>query len=657
MMSSRLFPFMSLLLTVSAACAQDEAYFRDKVYPVLQKAGCPACHNPDGVASATRLQFPEGKATPAQIDAFGRSLQPLVDRNNPSHSLLLQKPTVRVAHAGGKRIAPGSSEEGVLKGWVAYLASHDFATQQSGTDVAGAAAPILRRLTHAEYNRTVRDLLGDESRPADAFPPEDFVNGFKNQYQAQSTSPLLAEAYSAAAEKLAKNAFRGGDRLGLIPCKPSGPGDAACRAKFIRSFGRRAFRRPLLDTEVNRYTALFDRQARQYRDFLAGAQIVVEAMLTSPNFLFRVENGADPRWRPYETASKMSYFLWDSMPDEALLHSAETGELNSPAGVERVARRMLDNPKAHEAIDEFTAQWLRFDRVLGTVRDRRLFPSFTVELSVAMTEETRRLVSDLVWNDGDFRKVFNADYSFLTSDLAALYGLPAPDKEFGKVQIPPERERAGILGQGTFLTLTSKPADTSPTARGLFVREQFLCQEVPPPPPGVNTNLPVSTAEKPMTNRDRMAIHLTSETCASCHRLIDPIGFGLEKFDAVGQRRDKLKLTFFPTRAEKKKESVTVELPLNTAGEIAGIPDSSFSSPRELGNVLANARQCQECVARQLFRYANGRHETPEDRAVIRQAFQDFQRSGFKFKELIVSLTKWSVFPQGRKESDAVGFD
>ena len=653
---------LAVIGSAVTAAAQSNAVapdFATTLYPVLEKAGCPGCHNPDGVASGTRLHFPEHGASTAAIERFGRSLQILVDKTNPGKSLLLLKPTRTIAHAGGRRIVPGTDGEQALRSWIDYLATHEFAPEKAAPaeHVATAEPPALRRLTHVQYNNSVRDLLGDESNVASQFPPEDFVNGFKNQFSTQSVSPLLAEAYSSAAEKLARNAFRGGDTKHLIPCKPASADDSACSVQFIRQFGKKAFRRPLLDSEVERYRKLFMRGAANGKSFNSGAQIVIEAMLQSPNFLLRTENGSDTRSRPYEVASRLSYFVWNSMPDKALFRAAETGELDTPEGLEKNVRRMLADPRAHATVDDFTEQWLRFDRLLNSVKDRRAFPMYTPELALAMTEETRRLVSDLVWNNGDFTKFYSADYAFLNSSLATLYGLPAPEKDFGRVALPPTSERAGILGQAVFLALTSKPADTSPTARGLFVREQFLCQEVPQPPPGVSTNLPALTKEKPQTNRDRLGIHLTSESCASCHNLIDPIGFGMEKFDAIGQRREKLKLRFADApHGEKKPEPVTVELDLNTQGEVAGLKDAHFSSPSELGRILAASTQCQECIVKQLFRYAMGRREGISDRPALRKMYDDFRDSGFHFQELMVSAMKWTEFPPGR-EADASGAD
>jgi hypothetical protein len=668
-------PFVLTVILSGLLSAQSPS-FESSVYPVLEKAGCRGCHNEDGVASGTRLQFPEAGVPAAKVEAFGKSLVALVDREHPDSSLLLNKPTNRIRHAGGERIKPGSPEEAALKAWIARL------TQLSGAELttalhyrddsrketgAKSADPELRRLTHSQYNHTVRDLLGDQTNPANQFPTEDFINGFRNQIQGQSLSPLLIEGYSAAAERLARSAFRGGDTHGLIPCKPS----AACRVKFVREFGQKAFRRPLDTGEQKRYEALIDHEA----DFLKGAQLVLEAMLQSPNFIFRLEAAPDARLKPWATASRLSYALWDTMPDAELLAAAARGDLSTRGGVEKTARRMLDDPRARESLNEFTSQWLRFDRLLTASKDRRKFPLFTRETAIAMTEEARTFVSDLVWNDHDFMTLFTADYGHVSQELARIYGVPAPAKDFDRVPFPPDSERAGLLGEGLFLALTAKPDDSSPTARGLFVREQFLCQHVPDPPPGVNTNLPAVTEAHPQTNRDRMTEHANNPACASCHKLIDPIGFGMEKFDAVGARRDNLLLQFRsavkanaekaddapadpPKPADAKADAPadvkvskprfttrTIKLDFNTDGDVAGLPDSQFSSPAQLGALLAKSAQCQECVVKQYFRYTAGRPETAADRPVIQKTLEDFRGSQFRFKQLIVSLVLQREFP------------
>jgi Protein of unknown function (DUF1592)/Protein of unknown function (DUF1588)/Protein of unknown function (DUF1587)/Protein of unknown function (DUF1595)/Protein of unknown function (DUF1585) len=653
----------------------DTGFFQSQVFPVFEAAKCAGCHAPSGVASATRLHFPEKDATPAQIQAFGLSLSSLVDRGDVSKSLLLTKPTNVVRHTGGVRIKPGSPEEHIVAKWVTSVATASDATlaaaMKSLAAGEGENAPkqLVRRLTHAQYDNTVRDLLGDYSKPAERFPPEDYVDGFKNQLTAQGMPPLLVETYSTAAERLALNAFRIGDINGLVPCAPSqGYGasrqssagssratadkwafnDQKCRDAFVRGFGLRAFRRPLTDDEAKRYSAVFSEQARVSRRFLDGARVVVEAMLQSPNFLFHVEAGPDGRYADYDGASRLSYLLWNTMPDAALFEAAAKGELSTVAGRERMARRMLENaPKGREALDQFFEEWLRFDRVVNAVKSNRFQP-FTPELALAMAEETRALLHHLVWNDRNFMEALTADYSFLTSELAEVYGLPAPKEQFDMVKFPPDSHRAGILGQGTFLASTAGPTDTSPTARGIFIRERLLCQHVPPPPPGVITTLPDPLVnEKPKGRRQLMVEHVENPTCASCHRLMDPIGFGFEHFDAIGQYREKELIPVSGGRGGGgggRGGPPPIPLDITAQGEIAGLPNSNFTGAKQLGAILADSPVCQECIVRQMFRYSYGRLETASDEKTIDQLYGQFKASGFKLKSLLVALVESPEF-------------
>jgi hypothetical protein len=608
---------MKLLPLVSAAVALAQAPdFAKDVYPILQKAQCGDCHQSNGVASTTRLLFPEFGAPADEVNAFGDSLRLLVDKTNPIQSLLLAKPTQRVTHAGGQRIKPGSAEEKTWQTWIQHLATTETGAKKVFVRKPGEKT-VLRRLTHSQYDNTVADLVGDRTRPSQQFPPEDYIDGFRNQYEGQSISPILAEAYGAAAERVAAN-WQGQD-----------PGP-----RFVNDFGRRAFRRPLTAEESRRYGSLHSS---------GGARIVMEAMLQSPVFLFRTETTAVAAHRPYARASRLAYLLWDTMPDETLLQEAAQGLLDNATGMQTAARRLLADPRARQAVDQFISQWLHFDAVLTMVKERRAFPSFNRELALAMTEETRRLAADLIWNNRSFMDLYTADYSFLNADLAALYNVAAPAEEFAKVSFPPGSDRGGILGQASILAVTSKPGDTSITSRGLFVREQLLCQKIPQPPPGVSSILPVQTEQKPMTNRERLGVHLSSPMCASCHNLVDPIGYGLEKFDGIGVRRDKMKVDL--PRYNRREDVKTVEIPIDASGWVAGIQKSEFASPRDLGRILAANPQCQECVVKQFFRYAMGRHENSADRTVIERVTEDFRASGFRFQEMMVSLIKWTEFP------------
>jgi hypothetical protein len=647
--------------------ASEDRFFADKIYPVLEGAECRMCHSDKGVASATRVHFPPPEATPDAIRAFGLGLAAVVDRNNPDTSLLLRKPTQRVAHGGGERIKKGTPEEAALQSWVAYLArltpaDLNTALSRLKPDRRPAAATVVRRLTHSQYNNTVRDLLGDFTRPADQFPQEDYLHGFINQAEEQSIPPILAEAYTVAGEKLAATAFRHGDTRGLTPCKASSPSDAACRDRFIREFGLKSFRRPLASNETAGYARLFTQTATQKKDFLAGAQVVVEAMLQSPSFLFHLEDGPNGASRQYGIASRLSYFLWDTMPDAELLRAAAAGELETPANIRKVALRMMDTPQARRAFEEFLGQWTRFDRVLASVRNARQYADFNPSLLASMTSETRHLFNHLVWGDKNFMEMFSADYTFLSARLAQLYGLDAPAEDFGMVKYPAGSTRAGILGHAGFLTLTGNPTETSPTARGLYVRENFLCQEVPPPPPGVDPTLPAVSDEKPMTTRERLAAHVANRNCSSCHNLIDPIGFGLEGFDNVGRFREIVTIRTAQLRdavTNAQTASKNIDLPLDTKGYILGIPDSEFSNAAELGKILAGDPTCQKCVVKQIFRYATGRRETKSDQEQLDALYNVFQKSGFRFRELVLALVTSDSFlgkpPQKTELAATVG--
>jgi Protein of unknown function (DUF1592)/Protein of unknown function (DUF1588)/Protein of unknown function (DUF1595)/Protein of unknown function (DUF1587)/Protein of unknown function (DUF1585) len=637
------------------ASAPDPVFFQTQVMPVFEAAKCSGCHTSSGVASATRLHFPEKDATAAQIQAFGLSLADLVDRTDASKSLILAKPTNTIRHTGGVRIKPESKEAQTVATWASSLASASDTTLAAAmkklTDSDGELAPkqLVRRLTHAQYDSTVRDLLGDYSRPAERFPPEDYVDGFKNQLTAQGMPPLLVETYSTSAERLALNAFRIGDINGLIPCKPTTFNDTQCRDAFVRRFGLRAFRRPLTDGEVKRYSTVFAQQARVSRRFTDGARVVVEAMLQSPNFLFHVEAGPDGKYSDYDVASRLSYLLWNTMPDDALFEAAAKGELSTVAGREREARRLLENvPRSRDALDQFFEEWLRFDRVVNAVKSGR-YREFTPELALAMAEETRTFLHHLVWNDRNFMEALTADYSFLTSELAEVYGVPAPRDQFEMVKFPADSPRAGLLGQGTFLASTAGPTDTSPTARGIFIRERLLCQHVPPPPPGVITTLPDPLTNGPAKGRRQLMVeHVENPTCASCHRLMDPIGFGFEHFDAIGRYREQ---EVIPAPGRRgggggfgRGAAPGTPVDIDAQGEIAGIANSNFSGAKHIGTILADSPVCQKCIVRQIFRYSYGRLETTADEKTIDQLYDQFKASGFRFKTLLVALVQSPEF-------------
>ncbi len=631
--------------------------FKQDVFPIIERHNCRACHSSSGVASGTRLHLPADATSESAVEAFGYSLINLVDPQRPLESILLRKPTNRIPHTGGALITPDSEEEAAWIAWIRHLADDPASARRlSSTQTAALSAEPLRRLTHRQYNNTVRDLLGDMTQPANRFPGEDFVNGYLNQAEAQSITPLLADAYGHAAERLARAAFRFGDKRRLIPCEPAGPADAECARAFVRDFGRKTFRRPLTDAETAAFTDLLIAESRRRENFLAGGQLVVETLLQAPDFLFLVERPGNAAYKSYETAARLSYLLWNSLPDEELFRAAEAGELASRDQLERQIRRMLETPAARVASEEFLSQWLRFDRALGTIKDAVKYKEFTPQVAEAMTEETRRLFAHLVWNDLDFRDFFRAKYTFANSFLTSLYDLPEPSEPFARVDYPQGYGRAGVLGHGTFLAQTGKPDETSPTERGLFIREHFLCQQVPPPPPGVSASLPPLLADsKPLTTREVLVqMHTKDASCASCHRLVDPIGFGFEKFDTTGRRRQTLTVALQPSAQQRRQgmKPQVHKLELDSSGMIAGLPNSEFSTPAEAGEILAESPVCQICIVKQYFRYAFSRHEAAADEPAIEKVFEAFRDSGFRFRELILCLAASPAFLRTAQEPE-----
>jgi len=481
------------------------------------------------------------------------------------------------------------------------------------TSPASLPAP-LRRLTRAEYDATVRDLLGDLTAPARAFPPDEESQGFDNFADTQSVSPLLAEAYQSAAEALAASA----DPKVLAGCDPQVSGEPACVQQLLAGFGRRAFRRPLTQEETERLTAVFA-AVRAQEDAVTAMRAVVTVLLQSPQFLYRFESAP---LNDFELASRLSYFLWGSQPDEGLLDAAQAGTLDLQAQ----ARRMLADPRARSVVQRFHLQWLGLGGLPARAKDPQQFAGFAL-LAPLMLEETARMAEWTVFDgQGDARRLFNGHTTFLNEPLALHYGLTGIDGALF-VKVDTDRTaRIGVLTQASVLSAWAKYDQTSPVLRGKLVRERFLCQSPAPPPGNVVAMLGTPDAG---TTRERFAAHLTQAQCRGCHQLLDPIGFGLEKYDPVGVYR--------PTENGLK---------VDARGEViaGGDLDGTFDGALELSNRLANSREVKHCLARQWFRFAFGRAETPGDACSLAQAQQAFELSGWNTRELMIALTQTEAF-------------
>ena len=498
---------------------------------------------------------------------------------------------------------------------------------QPGMTSPGVAP--LRRLTQVQYNNTVRDLLGDTSHPGNDFPPDEFRGAFSNQAVAQSVSPVLAQGYQTAAESVTAKALAHPERI--LPCDPK-TGEDACARLFIQKFGRRAYRRPPTDAEVSTLFNVYKSdRADGNVDFNDGMGAVIETILQSAPFLYRPEVGGvasagTVALNSYEVGARLSYTIWNSLPDSQLEAAADADQLRTPEQVATQARRMLADPKALTSLQDFFDQWLGVSSLTQVNKDAALFPEFTSAVQASMATE-RHAFLDYVMGTagGTVDALLTAPFSFLDKNTGPLYGISGLSDVPQKTMLDPS-QRAGILTQPGLMAIYSHPNQTSPVPRGKFVRERLLCEELAPPPPGLIITVP--EVQPGSTARQRFAVHDASPSCSVCHVRMDPIGFGFEHMDPIGRYR-----------------TLDQGLPVDSAGHLSATGlEQDFSSVPELARLLVQSSEVQACVVTQWFRYASGRTETPTDTCSIASVLQTFNRSKGDIRELIVALAQSDAF-------------
>jgi hypothetical protein len=509
----------------------------------------------------------------------------------------------------------------------------------------------IRRLTRFEYNNTVRDLLGDTTRPADVLPPEEEVAGFNNQAAALTSSDLLIEQYMKVAEDVSARAAQDLEAL-LQGCDPVLEGEEACALSFIEGFGKRAFRRPLSQAEVTRFKGLFDWAVNdpELGRFEDGVRAVIEAALQSPSFLYRPELGAETPiegdvvpFTSWEMATKLSYMLWNTMPDAELFAAAEADELRTKEQIAAQAVRMLSDDKARDLIRNFHTQWLLLTHLDSVTKDTGVYPAFDGSLRPLWKEEIQRFVEHVILEgNGSLGTLLTASYSFMNEELASFYGDDVLDSvtgsEFRLVQLDPSR-RAGFLSSAGLMATHANVNQSSPVFRGKFVREQLMCDMLPPPPNDLVIVPPELDPEK--TTKEQFEEIGANPACAGCHNLMNPIGFIFEHYDGIGQWRD-----------QQNGKDIDATGEVVQTSDIDGVYDGAV----ELAAALAESRQVQECVASQWFRFAYNRTVTPEDSCNIEQLNQAFSDSGFDIKALLVALTQTNAFLYRRAvELDTTG--
>ncbi len=505
-----------------------------------------------------------------------------------------------------------------------------------GTIDIGPATPgsaPLRRITYEQLENTVQSLLG-LSVSTSGLPKEYVDNGYTNQAIAQATDRLLVDAYSELAKAVADQWYGStAARNRLVSCTPSGANDASCMRTFVSAFGRLAFRRPLSSEQLEHYTQAALAAAAKANDFWAGARLVIEGLLQSPSFLYRVEQASPSVARAdllkldgYSIASRLSFLLINAAPDDALLTLAEQGGLETREQVRAASEALLRDPRARKATQRFYDEWLLVTDLPSVKKDPATFPTFTGTLASAMVEETRRLIEDVVWSrNADLFGIFDADYTFVNAELAKLYGLQPPGSGFARVQLPATRR--GVIGHGSVLANGHRTDGTSPTFRGLFVRKRMLCQTVPEPPPDVDTTLEPSGGQA-VTTRQLYSQHATNAACSGCHKLMDNIGFGLESFDGVGAFR-------------------TTEngAPVDDSGVLVnGNTETPFRGVAELGAVLMQTPTTGDCFVRHALQWALGRGFESADENTVLGLGVALEKNERRFQSLLVELASHDAF-------------
>ncbi|HUS63422.1 MAG TPA: DUF1592 domain-containing protein, partial [Kofleriaceae bacterium] len=420
-------------------------------------------------------------------------------------------------------------------------------------------------------------------------------------------------------------------RQALVGCAPVAADDA-CVTTFLTRFTRRAFRRPLAPAELEAWIATA--RTAGATDPWRGLRIAVAGVLQAPSFLYRVELGeADPdepgrlRYTGFEMASRLSFLLWDTLPDEELLGAAERGELADAPGVRAAAERLMADPRAAAATQSFFAQYLDLGRLGRVTRDPALHLQWSETMAASMRREIELLTAALVAEGADARTLFSTRRTFVNDELAALYGVEAPGAThdvFVEVELPAGGPRAGLLTLGGFLAMNAHPEETSPTLRGKYIRERVLCELVPPPPQDFDIGIG-EEGEEPKTMRERMEAHAADPACAGCHLSIDPPGFLFEGFDAAGVARTH----------DAAGNAV------DTSGDLDGVP---LDDAADLAALLATDERVPRCLARQFFRHASGRLELPVEEPAMDALVASFAGEGYQFQALALELVTSGTF-------------
>jgi hypothetical protein len=482
----------------------------------------------------------------------------------------------------------------------------------------------------------VHDVLGDGVVVPTSLEPDEAIAGlYSVGASLTSVSPRGVEQYETAAYNIAGQVMADEAlRNAAISCEPAGVTDDACATEAIEALGLKLWRRPLTDGELATLVGIARDAGAILGGFDQGLEFALAAMLQSPNFVYRVELGEpDPdhagqmRFTDYEMAARLSFFLWNTTPDDELLAAAARGELTTDEGLAAQVDRLLEDERAREGVRNFFTEMLQLADLDELNKDPLVFPYMSADLGVAAREETLLGLDHLVFEeDGDYRDIFVTTHTYVDRRLAAIYGVPAPaDEGFGEIDLPEDGGRRGLLGQVAFLAGQSHPASSSVTLRGIYIREVLLCTELLPPPANLNTAIPEASEEAP-TMRERVAIHLEDPMCAGCHNVMDPLGLGLENFDGLGVWRE--------------QEN---GFDIDPSSDLDGEP---FGDPWELAEVVREHPKVGPCLAETVYRYAAGHVvENGEEDAIAWHA-DGFAKDKHRVRGLIRDVALGRAFRQ-----------
>ncbi|MBI2372624.1 MAG: DUF1588 domain-containing protein [Deltaproteobacteria bacterium] len=499
-----------------------------------------------------------------------------------------------------------------------------------------AEAGLVRLLTSFEYTSTVRDLFLANGLVTTSFPEENRTLGLDNDARSHSVSPLLIDQQLAAAEAIAKAVVARGDKrwFGCAPAEMS----LECFDELLSRFLPRAFRRPVSAEESAVYRELFQ-TGESAPD---GLEVVIAAVLVSPQFLYRIEASPAPSASSvepvdaFELATRVSYFVTGSLPDDELFAKAASGELLSDTVLESQVRRLFQTDSARLTFRHFQELWLGTDALARTVKDAAAFPEWSPSLRDSLRGSAAAFVEGVVFGAGTYRALLTDSGLWLDRSLAPLYGFEAPPigDGFRRYSADP-RERSGILTQPALLARYALPTQTSPIQRGVFVLDAILCDPVDPPPP---VAIVPPDPDPRASTRERFREHTKNPACARCHERIDPVGFGFEGYDALGRFR----IT---------ENGQPVDVSGNVVGSREAALEGPFMGAVELADRIARSPQAAGCFATRWFRYALGRVEGPRDVCSLENAKASFLASGGRFEDLVVAIASSDAFRLKAKET------